>query len=86
MTDREKAEKILQTKGCNTFCAKGCGYTDKVIELIAIGLAEMKAKIEKMKCCENCKFWQNNDCIVKHDYDCKRWNNTNTDDFWELAE
>lgn len=40
MTDEEKAEEILQTKGCNTFCAKGCGYTEKVIELIAIGLAE----------------------------------------------
>lgn len=39
MTDKEKAEEILQTKGCNTFCVS-CGYTEKVIELIAIGLAE----------------------------------------------
>lgn len=47
---------------------------------------DLKAQIEKMKCCENCKFWQDNDCIIEHDYDCKRWINTNTDDFWELAE
>lgn len=39
MTDKEKAEEILQTKGCNTFCVS-CGYTEKVIEFIAIGLAE----------------------------------------------
>lgn len=40
MTDKEKAEEILQTKSSMTFCAKGCGYTEKVKELIAIGLAE----------------------------------------------
>ncbi|MCQ2086507.1 MAG: hypothetical protein MJZ37_00325 [Bacilli bacterium] len=40
LSDEEKAEEILQTKGSMTFCAKGCGYTEKVKELIAIGLAE----------------------------------------------
>ena len=44
MTDKEKAGEILQTKGSMTFCAKGCGYTEKVKELIAIGLAEGKPK------------------------------------------
>lgn len=40
MSNEERAEEILQTKGSMTFCAKGCGYTEKVKELIAIGIAE----------------------------------------------
>lgn len=46
MTNEERAEEILQTKGSMTFCAKGCGYTEKVKELIAIGLAEGKKEKE----------------------------------------
>lgn len=46
MTDKEKAEEILQTKGSMTFCAKGCGYTEKVIELIALGMAEGRKETE----------------------------------------
>lgn len=74
-------------KFCNKRCAANpCRRLCEYVVCYLSGIEEMKAKIEKMKCCENCKFWQNNDCIVEHDYDCKRWNNTNTDDFWELAE
>lgn len=51
MTDEEKAEEILQTKGSMTFCAKGCGYTEKVKELITIGLSEGR----KEKCLEQNK-------------------------------
>lgn len=56
MTDLEKAEEILQTKGHRTFCAKGCGYTEKVKELITIGLAEGR----KEKC-----FEQNKDGTIR---------------------
>lgn len=47
---------------------------------------KLKAQIEKMKCCENCKHFVDNDCSLEHDYDCKRWNNHNTEDYWEVAE
>lgn len=48
MIDEEKAEEILHTKGFLTYCEKGCIYTAKVKELIAIGLAEGE-KIGKEK-------------------------------------
>lgn len=47
MTDEEKAEEILQTKGSMTFCAKGCGYTEKVKKFITIGIAEGRKEQEK---------------------------------------
>lgn len=41
---------------------------------------------DEMKCCENCRHWIDSDCVLEHDYDCKRWNNRNTDDYWECVE
>lgn len=46
------AEEILQTKGSMTFCAKGCGYTEKVKELIAIGLTEGRREGYELGCNE----------------------------------
>lgn len=45
-------------------------------------IENLKILIEKMKCCENC--YKMNGCNVC--YACKRWNNTNADDFWEMRK
>lgn len=65
MTDEEKAEEILQTKGSMTFCAKGCGYTEKVKELITIGLAEGRKEGYEQGY-EDCRHYA-------HDYYKPKW-------------
>lgn len=49
-------------------------------------LNELKTQIEQMKCCENCEFMQDNDCIIEHNCDCKHWDSSNIEDYWELRK
>lgn len=67
MTDEEKAEEILQTKGSMTFCAKGCGYTEKVKELIAIGLSEGRKESILKECATDCKIPEGCDVFVRYE-------------------
>ena len=49
---------------------------------------ELIAKIDKMKCCENCKH-SKDVCEMGHYFDCKsnkEFDNENNADYWELKE
>lgn len=49
---------------------------------------ELKAQIEKMKCCENCKHYIDSSCELETPIRCKYWYSmiVNATDEWELAE
>ena len=52
-------------------------------------IAELEAQIEKMKCCENCKYYNNhyNEVVCKRQViNCKRILRQATRDQWEIKE
>lgn len=84
-----KAEMIAEYA-----CLYGLTYKNDEIDKLKKENEQLKAQIEKMKCCMNCKGYDTTldgavTCNKFRFYDCKSnitLNNENCIDYWELAE
>lgn len=75
-TENELADKLL-----DNWCRNKDDYCPH--------LKALEKQIEKMKCCENCKNYEDEICKVGHYFDCKNCTECGEKDYkdyWELAK
>lgn len=74
---QEEANKIIEQMAHISYTPFVCGCLPET-EAVKI----LKAQIQKMKCCYNCKHFENYDMKI----DCVRDRNCHSFDKWELKE
>lgn len=79
--ENEELKAKLYSDSKNVFAELNDETAKSNAELLDM-VEDLKSQIEKMKCCKNCNKMKGcNVCYV-----CKRWNNMNTNDFWEMKK
>lgn len=79
-----KGCKYARLDGMDCYsCSAGSNYVPNELELYKKEIAELKEQIEKMKCCENCRYYSR---TYEHCYSYDSYQNCKSLSNWRLDE